>query len=417
MTDNKKIVVCSERYNDILSQKNSDPRVVFRGPAAMGDIWGLIRQDVSTVIIIDCSHSGGASAWHREIIDALHAGITIIGAGGTGALRAVELAGSAILGVGWVHEQYLKGELESDDELLDSTDGLALVDVRFALDGLLAQNKLSRQKQKSILAEMKALHYTKRTQQNLLKILDNHQVDGSEGLSPPLNIRLRDAHAAMDLAFHPPGGHDTTVTVEKTVTSHPWQWFRTSNMHLSFVFPEGVVRGYEIFGVLEKRVGKKYFHALSEEFFTHQWLKEHALNCPPPYLENSLNKSSHLFHDDEFLLTNGLTSHELEQLFLASATIQWAKKNRVQLLSRYHGKTVENYAHAWGIEHGIRFPADQKAATWIIDKGPEYFGFNWVYSAALMKKLQLEGDVAGYAKHCLVTSGVAAGETGRGDHV
>lgn len=416
MADNKKIVVCIERHQNILKQKYSDPRLVYRGPAAMGDIWGLIREDVSTIIIIDCSHSGGASAWHREIIDAFHADIFIIGAGGLGALRAVELADNGMLGVGWVYEQYFGGFLESDDEVLESSDGLALVDVRFALDSFGDKDKLSPRKQEHVLEDFAQLHYSKRTHQNLVEILNTHHVNGFEKHFPLRNIRLKDSFAAIEIALQPQEKHNTTI-IEEEIVNRSWKWFKTSNMHLQFVLPEGVVKGYEICEVLDDHVGKKYFHTLSEDFFILQWLKEHALRCPPEYFKRDINKYSHLFLDQEFLLANGVTSGELNLLVSAASTIQWAIENKEHLLSPYSQTKINNYAHGWAIDHNVKFPADLEPGKWVIDSGPEYFGFDWDYSAALMKKFQLDGSIAYYAKLIREKPGAETENPARGKHV
>lgn len=416
MADNNKIVVCAERHHEILKQKYSNPRLVYRGPASMGDIWGLIREDVSIIIIIDCSHSGGASAWHREIIDAFHANISIIGAGGIGALRAMELDGNGMLGVGWVYEQYFSGILESDDEVLESSDGLALVDVRFALESIGDENKISPQKQELVLEKFAQLHYLKRTHQNLVEILNTHHVNGFEKHFPLPDIRLKDSFAAIEIALQPQEKHNTTI-IDQEIVNRAWQWFKTSNMHLQFVLPEGLVKGYEICEVLDDHVGKKHFHTLSEDFFTLQWLKEHALRCTPEYVKKFIHKYSHLFLDEAFLLANGLTSGELNLLLSTASTIQWAKEKKEHFLSPYSQSKINNYAHGWAIDHCVKFPTDLEPGKWVIDSGPEYFGFDWDYSAALMKKLQLDGSIAYYAKLINETPGVATENPARGKHV
>ena len=60
-------------------------------PARQGDIWRALGLRPRAIALIDGLFEAQPSVWHREILDALDAGIPVVGGASMGALRAVEL--------------------------------------------------------------------------------------------------------------------------------------------------------------------------------------------------------------------------------------------------------------------------------------------------------------------------------------
>jgi len=98
----------------------------FRPPVRQGDIYRLLREAKPTAIaVIDGYFQDVPSVWHKEILFALDQGVAVYGAASMGALRAAELVGYGMTGVGKIFEAYLSGSyppyeaetFEDDDEV------------------------------------------------------------------------------------------------------------------------------------------------------------------------------------------------------------------------------------------------------------------------------------------------------------
>jgi len=92
------------------------PEVAFRPPVRFGDVARALHEGFGTIVIVDGVFEQVPAIWHKEIMLALARGVRVIGAGSMGALRAAELDGFGMEGIGWVYEQY-RGGLEQDDEV------------------------------------------------------------------------------------------------------------------------------------------------------------------------------------------------------------------------------------------------------------------------------------------------------------
>ncbi|MGD0817134.1 MAG: TfuA-related McrA-glycine thioamidation protein [Methanomassiliicoccales archaeon] len=88
----------------------------YRPPIKRGDL-PLLDKRVRYVGIIDGVFMNDCSVGHREIIALLKKGVTVVGGGSMGALRASELSDLGMIGVGKIYGMYLNGEIEGDDEV------------------------------------------------------------------------------------------------------------------------------------------------------------------------------------------------------------------------------------------------------------------------------------------------------------
>ena len=86
-------------------------------PVAQGDVYRATQQQVRAIGIIDGYVSGAPAVWHKEILWALSRGVLVFGSASMGALRAAELHGFGMRGVGRIFEAFRDGTLEDDDEV------------------------------------------------------------------------------------------------------------------------------------------------------------------------------------------------------------------------------------------------------------------------------------------------------------
>jgi len=94
------------------------PHALYLPPAKQADLLsavGIHRPDV--IGLIDGEFGQSQAVWHKEILFALHRGVTVFGASSMGALRAAETAVFGTRGVGRIFEMYASGELIDDDEV------------------------------------------------------------------------------------------------------------------------------------------------------------------------------------------------------------------------------------------------------------------------------------------------------------
>jgi len=86
-------------------------------PAARGDVLRAAREGARIICLIDGVFFQECAVAHREILGAMEEGSRVIGASSMGALRAAELDGLGMEGIGEVYRMYRDGEIVSDDEV------------------------------------------------------------------------------------------------------------------------------------------------------------------------------------------------------------------------------------------------------------------------------------------------------------
>ena len=148
-------------------------------PARQGDLYRAVIDHRPTAIgLIDGFFHQAPAVWHHEILWAMAEGVRVFGAASMGALRAAELDGFGMIGVGAVYEAYARGEwpgdgapFEDDDEVAVTHApaelgyaplSVAMVDLR---DWLLAAEQaglLARAERDRLTAALKALPFRHR---------------------------------------------------------------------------------------------------------------------------------------------------------------------------------------------------------------------------------------------------------------
>lgn len=162
----------------------------YRPPVQRNDIKKIINSGFDIIGIIEGVFFNSAAVAHREIIEALNKGITVIGGSSMGALRAYELEPYGMIGVGRIFEMYKNGFLESDDEVAVTFDpetleplSIPLVNVRLTLDAAQDEGVLTQERADAVLDVTKRMFYPDRNFRNIVDacvkegVVDENQRD------------------------------------------------------------------------------------------------------------------------------------------------------------------------------------------------------------------------------------------------
>lgn len=154
--------------------------VVICGPAQMGDIERALADGATAIGLIDGHYQQVGAVWHKEILLALSAGVTVFGAASMGALRAAECEPFGMIPVGTIATRYCSGEL-FDDADVALTNGPAelgfpplteaMVDVRATAAHLLAAGLVSPAAACEIEAAAGAIFFADRTVEAIVERL------------------------------------------------------------------------------------------------------------------------------------------------------------------------------------------------------------------------------------------------------
>ncbi|MFE2147092.1 TfuA-like protein, partial [Streptomyces sp. NPDC059456] len=146
-------------------------------PVRHGDLFALDLRPGDQVLVIDGVYQHFAPIRHKEILATLALGVRVAGTASLGALRAAELAGFGMRGLGHVYTAARCGELVADADVgvLHAADGdggrrltVATVAVRHAVAELTAAGRLSAAEAARIRQVADSLHFTERSEQALL---------------------------------------------------------------------------------------------------------------------------------------------------------------------------------------------------------------------------------------------------------
>lgn len=154
--------------------------VEIRPPVEQGDLLRLLPHPPEIVAIIDGRFGGTPAVTHKEILLLRERGTTILGAGSMGALRAAELDGLGMEGVGDVWRLFRDGQLESDDEvaLVHATEEYgcapmseALVSIRHRMQAAVDAGILTPTRARLFVDVARAQPYARRTVEDIASVL------------------------------------------------------------------------------------------------------------------------------------------------------------------------------------------------------------------------------------------------------
>ena len=142
----------------------------YRPPAKRGDILRAAADGAGIIVLIDGVFHQEAAVAHREVLAAVKAGITVVGASSMGALRAAELHTLGMTGIGKIFGLYRDGKLVSDDEValvFDPASGIALseplINIRCTLHKAEAAGIITPADNAALLAAAQSVFYPQRT--------------------------------------------------------------------------------------------------------------------------------------------------------------------------------------------------------------------------------------------------------------
>ncbi len=193
---------------DLTAARAILPDAEFRPPAARGDIAQAAADGASAIVLIDGVFLQDCAVGHREVLGVLRSGVTVVGASSMGALRAAELDGFGMVGIGEVYRRYRSGELESDDEVAlvyDPESGYALseplVNIRATLEAAVADGEIAQSDADAVLAAAKILYFPERTWPAILRrAAVAEAVREALARRPPVDLKRADALAALEFA-------------------------------------------------------------------------------------------------------------------------------------------------------------------------------------------------------------------------
>lgn len=148
---------------------------VYLPPVAMGDVYNLVQYSAKpgdVILIIDGVFEQVPAVWHKEILHALARGIHVYGASSMGALRAAELHGFGMQGLGDIFEWFRSGEINDDDEVAvthgPAESGYkslseAMVNIRAALREAQSTGIISLEFETFLQSQAKAMFYPDRS--------------------------------------------------------------------------------------------------------------------------------------------------------------------------------------------------------------------------------------------------------------
>ena len=142
----------------------------YRPPAKRGDILRAAADGAGIIVLIDGVFHQEAAVAHREVLAAVKAGVTVVGASSMGALRAAELHTLGMTGIGKIFGLYRDGKLVSDDEValvFDPASGIALseplINIRCTLHKAEAAGIITPADNAALLAAAQSVFYPQRT--------------------------------------------------------------------------------------------------------------------------------------------------------------------------------------------------------------------------------------------------------------
>lgn len=141
-------------------------------PIKRGDLAAVDDYDV--IVILDGEFGQNDSVSPKEILAALKRGKTVIGAASMGALRASELDGSGMIGVGWVYDYFRRQAARRDADVALAYSmfnftpmTVPMVDVEYWMERALAAGLIGRKEGTRVLKAARKIFFAERTEDRL----------------------------------------------------------------------------------------------------------------------------------------------------------------------------------------------------------------------------------------------------------
>ncbi|WP_296806505.1 TfuA-related McrA-glycine thioamidation protein [uncultured Methanobrevibacter sp.] len=167
-----------EEAREILDSYD-DVEVIYERPIKRGDLGQALKKNPDIIGIIDGVFHQNSSVGHKEILNVINNGITVVGSSSMGALRASELDSLGMIGIGYVYEQYATGKVASDDDvavMLDSESLEALseplINMDYIFTNAVNENIITQDEKDDLIKIAKSTFYPKRNYSQTLNESD-----------------------------------------------------------------------------------------------------------------------------------------------------------------------------------------------------------------------------------------------------
>lgn len=179
----------------------------YRPPVKRNDILKAINDSPDIIGIIDGIFHQSPAVGHKEILEAIKKGITVVGGGSMGALRASELDSLGMIGVGYVYNEYASGNIESDDDVAITFDiytgetmSEALVNITYKLTEAVKNEIINKKEKEKMISIAKSIYYPNRTYYNILKesnLSEDKKEELRDFIVKTIDIKKQDAIAVL----------------------------------------------------------------------------------------------------------------------------------------------------------------------------------------------------------------------------
>lgn len=148
---------------------NDNIEVIYKRPIKRGDLGQALKENPDIIGIVDGVFHQNSSVGHKEILNVIKKGITVVGSSSMGALRASELDSLGMIGIGYVYKQYATGKVTSDDDvavMLDSEtlESLSepLINMDYVFTNAYGENIITKEEKDELVKIAKSTFYPKR---------------------------------------------------------------------------------------------------------------------------------------------------------------------------------------------------------------------------------------------------------------
>ena len=155
------------------------PEASYRPPIRRGDLAAALNEHPAIVGIIDGQFLQSLAVSPLEIFTALRAGTIVLGAASMGALRAVEMSGFGMIGVGTIFRWFRDARLVAEDELAvayDAETGAALsdalVNMRYAFSRAVAERVICPETRRALIRLARDVYFPDRTYHATLRLAE-----------------------------------------------------------------------------------------------------------------------------------------------------------------------------------------------------------------------------------------------------
>ena len=207
--ENKKIIIftgLSIPFKEARKILNAE----YKPPVKRGDILTILSSgNLPKVIgIIDGVFHKSPAVSHKEIMKAMEMGITVVGGGSMGALRASELDSLGMIGIGEIYEDYRDGVIVSDDDVAVSLDpetleqlSEPLVNIDYNLNLAVKKGIINLNEREELIKIAKSIYYPKRQYNTIFKessLDDDKKIELTEFIKTCDNLKKLDAKRVLE---------------------------------------------------------------------------------------------------------------------------------------------------------------------------------------------------------------------------